>query len=94
MERMKSVDPKLTQEKGEDLIEGAKSTVQDAVKNVKAEVQGRYEAAKDMIEDLREKDMNEILDNVTSFVKNRPGIAILGALFLGYGIGRLFGRKS
>ena len=93
MERM-NIDPKAMTQKAEGLIQNAKGTVQDVVKNVTAEVSGRYEAAKDMIEEYREKDFSEILDDAGGFVKQHPVPAIIGALFLGYGLGRLFGRKS
>ncbi len=93
MERMK-IDPKQVTEKAEGLIENAKGTVQDVVKNVTAEVSGRYEAAKDMIAEYREKDFSEILDDAGGFVKSHPIPVILWALFLGYGLGRLFTSKS
>jgi hypothetical protein len=93
MERMK-IDPKQAQEKAEGLIENAKGTVQDVVKNVTAEVSGRYEAAKDMIDEYREKDFSEILDEAGGFVQQHPIPMIVGALFLGYGLGRLFTSKS
>jgi ElaB/YqjD/DUF883 family membrane-anchored ribosome-binding protein len=87
---MKSLDPKEIGEKAEGLVESAKG----AVKNVQAEVQGRIEAAKDAISEFREKDMSEILDGAREVVKNNPVPTILAALFIGYGIGRLFGRRS
>ncbi len=93
MERM-NIDPKQLGAKAEGLIENAKGTVQDVVKNVTAEVSGRYEAAKDMIDEYREKDFSEILDDAGGFAKSHPIPMILGALFIGYGIGRLFGSKS
>ena len=93
MERM-NIDPKQAKEKAEGLIEDAKGTVQNVVKNVTAEGQGRYEAAKDMIEEYREKDFSEILDDATGFVKSHPIPMLVGALFIGYGLGRLFTSKS
>lgn len=93
MERMK-IDPKQVTEKAEGIIENAKGTVTDVVKNVKAEVSGRFEAAKDMIEEYREKDFSEILDEAGGFAKSHPIPVLLGALILGYGLGRLFTRKS
>ena len=93
MERMK-IDPHKAGETAENIIESAKDTVQGVVKNVTAQVQGRYEAAKDMIEEYREKDFSEILDDAGGFVKNHPIPTILGALFIGYGLGRLFTRKD
>ena len=93
MERMK-IDPQQVGEKAEGILEDAKGTVQNVVKNVTAEVQGRYEAAKDMIEEYRAKDFSEILDDAGGFVREHPVPMILGALFLGYGLGRLFTSKS
>lgn len=93
MERM-NIDPKQVSEKTGNIIENAKGTVQDVVKNVTAEVQGRYEAARDMIDEYREKDFSEVLDDASTFVQQHPIPMILGALFLGYGIGRLFTSKS
>ena len=93
MDRMK-IDPQQAQEKAQGLIENAKGTVQDVVKNVTAEVQGRYEAAKDMIDEYREKELTEILDDASGFVQKHPIPMIFGALFLGYGLGRLFSSKT
>jgi hypothetical protein len=93
MERM-NIDPKQASEKTGNLIENAKGSVQDVVKNVTAEVSGRYEAARDMIDEYREKDFSEILDDASGFVRSHPIPMIVGALFLGYGLGRLFTSKS
>jgi len=93
MERMK-IDPKEAGEKAQGMIEDAKGKVQDVVKNVTAEVQGRYEAARDTIEEFRDKEWTEILDDATEFVTRHPLPMILGALFLGYGLGRLFGSRD
>jgi hypothetical protein len=89
MERIK-MNPEELKEKAEQ----AKGVVQDTIKNVSAQVQGRYEALKDTISEYREKDFSEIFDDVKGFTKEHPVPMILGALFLGYGIGRIFTRKN
>lgn len=91
MERLK---PQESLEKANEGIEGAKSTIKDAMKGVRSEVEGRLEAAKDMFEELREQDMSEILENVQGFVRSYPIPTILGAMFIGYGIGRFLGGRS
>jgi hypothetical protein len=88
------MDPKQATESAEGLIEGAKSTVKDAVKNVTAEVQGRYEKARDTIQEYREKDFSEIMEDASGFAKDHPIPMLLGALFLGYGLGRWFGKRT
>ncbi len=89
MERMK-IDPQELKEKAEQ----AKGAVQETIKNVSSEVQGRYEALKDRISEYREKDFSEILDDMKGFAKEHPIPMIFGALFVGYGIGRIFTRKN
>jgi ElaB/YqjD/DUF883 family membrane-anchored ribosome-binding protein len=93
MERYGSLDPKVG-EKAQGIAENVQSTVKDAIKNVSAEVQGRVEAARETIKELREKDVSEILDEARNFVGEHP-LATMGAcLFLGYSMGKLFGRRS
>lgn len=93
MDRIK-MDPKKMGEKAEGLIDSAKGTVKDVVKNVTSEVQERFEAAQDVLNEYREKDFDEILGDAKGFVSNYPIPTILGALFIGYGLGRLFGGRS
>ena len=81
-------------EKAQGIAENVQEKVKDVVKNVQAEVGGRFEAAKDYMEELRGKDATEILDEVGGFVKGHPIATIASCLFLGYWAGRLLGGKS
>ncbi len=78
------------QEKG-GVMEGAQEKVRDLAKNVSAEVQGRVEAARDALSELREKDWSEIADDASNLIRQYPVPAIVGALFVGYTIGKFFG---
>jgi hypothetical protein len=94
MERYGTTESKTehkgTEEKG-GMMEGAQDKVRDLAKNVSAEVSGRVEAARDAISELGEKDWNEIVDDASNLIRRYPVPAIVGALFVGYSIGKLFG---
>jgi hypothetical protein len=82
MERMK-MSPQEVEEK-------AKSAIKDTIEDVK----GRYEAFKETIQEYRGKDLSEIMDDVRGFARKHPVPMILGALFIGYGLGRRFTQKN
>jgi len=93
MERF-GTDPKEMLEQGQGIAENVQKQVKDTIKNVSAEVQGRVEAAKDYVNELREKDASEIYDELGTFVKDHPIATIASCLFLGYWTGRLLGGRS
>jgi hypothetical protein len=93
MERFGS-DPREMAEKAKGMAENVQEKVKDTIKNVSAEVQGRVEAAKDYVEELRDKEPGEILDEFGTIVRDHPIATIASCLFLGYWAGRFFGSKS
>jgi hypothetical protein len=82
MERMK-MSPQEIEEK-------AKNAVKETIENVK----DRYDSLKDTIQEYRSKDFSEVMDNIKGFAREHPVPMILGALFLGFGIGRRLTRKN
>ena len=73
-----------------DEFEDAASQVKDRIEDATSQVRDRVEGA---VEYFRERGMQDLVDDLTRYVKSHPTQALIGAAVLGFVAGQIIRRS-
>jgi ElaB/YqjD/DUF883 family membrane-anchored ribosome-binding protein len=73
-----------------DEFEDAASQVKDRIEDATSQVRDRVEGA---VEYFRERGMQDLVDDLTQYVKSHPTQALIGAAVLGFVAGQIIRRS-
>lgn len=75
-------------------LDHAIDSTRDKISHTTASVKERIEHGKEVLDELRHKNVDDVLTSVKEFAKNHPGTTLLGGMALGFFVGYLIRRRD
>jgi ElaB/YqjD/DUF883 family membrane-anchored ribosome-binding protein len=75
-------------------LDHAIDSTREKITHASSSVKDRIEHGKEVLEEIRHKNLDDVLTSAKEFAKNHPGTTLLGGMAVGFLVGYLIRRRD